>query len=78
MDEVRELYRHYREPIVKILRQVDRCEKWRIIDSVEGADEVSDSGKVLLIGDAIHAMPPHLVNQLGTPFPSPETGLTII
>ena len=31
MDEVRQLYRHYPEPVTKILQKVDRCELWRII-----------------------------------------------
>ena len=65
MNEVRYLYRHYPDPVTKILRQVEHCEKWRIIDSVEGANWVSESGKVLLIGDAIHGMPPHLGQGFG-------------
>lgn len=59
MQEVRELYGKFSDAVQRVLAGVDQCDKWRIVDSVSGADWTSLSGKVILIGDAIHAMPPH-------------------
>ncbi|KAF2177125.1 FAD dependent oxidoreductase domain-containing protein [Zopfia rhizophila CBS 207.26] len=49
------------DPVVKkLLEKVDSASKWQLADVPELQDWVSVSGKVVLIGDAAHAMVPFL------------------
>lgn len=51
LEEVRALFKEWAGPWRKLLDVATDCAKWRIVDGVKGADWVSKSGKVVLIGD---------------------------
>ena len=59
---------HDFDPVVRrILSHVDSCVKWKIAELPNLRAWVSKSGKVVLIGDAAHAMVPYL-SQVGSQF----------
>lgn len=51
LEEVRRLFKGWARPWTKLMDAAMDCAKWRIVDGVKGADWVSTSGKVILIGD---------------------------
>ncbi|KMU89437.1 FAD dependent oxidoreductase [Coccidioides immitis H538.4] len=59
-DEMRRYYAHFDPTINKVLAKVKSCLKWKLADLPPLPNWVSPSGKVVLIGDAAHAMVPYL------------------
>lgn len=59
-DEMRAHYSHFDPVIQKILTKVKSCLKWKLADLPPLPSWVSPSGRVVLIGDAAHAMLPYL------------------
>ncbi|KAI1917090.1 hypothetical protein LOZ12_004599 [Ophidiomyces ophidiicola] len=59
-DEMRALYANFDPVITRVLAKVDSCLKWKLADLPPLPNWVSSSGRVVLIGDAAHAMVPYL------------------
>jgi salicylate hydroxylase len=60
LDEMKAQYEGWDPLIRKVLDKVDYCLKWTLADLPVLARWVSASGRVVLIGDAAHAMVPYL------------------
>lgn len=61
--DLEEMKKHYADfdPVVRrVLSKVESCLNWKVADLPSLPSWVSDSGKVVLIGDAAHAMTPFL------------------
>lgn len=60
--ELREMYQDHEPRVRRILDMVeeDDCRLWRISMLPDLKTWVSESGKVVLLGDAVHAMHPYL------------------
>ncbi|EER28730.1 hypothetical protein D8B26_000995 [Coccidioides posadasii str. Silveira] len=65
-DEMRRYYAHFDPTINKVLAKVKSCLKWKLADLPPLPNWVSPSGKVVLIGDAAHAMVPYLAQGAAT------------
>jgi salicylate hydroxylase len=59
MDELHNLFKSWDPRIQKLLKHVESAKVWRLAYTQSGLDWVSPSGRVVLIGDAAHAMLPH-------------------
>lgn len=59
VDELRRLYAKFEDPLRACLEHVDSCLRWRIAVAKPIPSWRSGSGRVLLLGDAAHAMVPH-------------------
>lgn len=60
IDEMNEHYKDFDPVIKKVLSKVKSCLNWKVADLPSLPTWVSESGKVVLIGDAAHAMVPFL------------------
>lgn len=60
LDEMKHHYRNFDPVIQKVLTKVTSCLKWTLADLPVLSNWVSPSGKIVLIGDAAHAMLPYL------------------
>ncbi|GAN07197.1 salicylate hydroxylase [Mucor ambiguus] len=60
LDEMKYHYRNFDPVIRKVLTHVTGCLKWTLADLPVLSHWVSPSGRVVLIGDAAHAMLPYL------------------
>lgn len=61
--DLQEMKNHYADfdPVVRrVLSKVESCLNWKVADLPSLPSWISDSGKVVLIGDAAHAMTPFL------------------
>ncbi|KAH8666544.1 hypothetical protein BX600DRAFT_511472 [Xylariales sp. PMI_506] len=63
--ELRRLFADFAEPFRAYLEHITKCTMWRIAYSPTLPRWRSQSGLVLLLGDAAHAMAPHGGNGLG-------------
>ena len=54
--EMRSYYRNFDPTIQRVLYHIDGCLKWKIAELPSLRTWVSESGRVVLIGDAAHAM----------------------
>ena len=59
LEELRSLYAGYCEPFQTVISKAKSCELWRVADSDGQTPWCSESGKLILVGDAVHAMPPN-------------------
>lgn len=60
LEEMKATYKDF-DPILKrVLGKVKGCLKWKLADLPPISNWISESGKVVLIGDAAHAMVPYL------------------
>ncbi|WEW58589.1 2-polyprenyl-6-methoxyphenol hydroxylase [Emydomyces testavorans] len=59
-DEMRAYYGNFEPTIKKVLAKVKSCLKWKLAELPPLPSWVSPNGKVVLIGDAAHAMVPYL------------------
>lgn len=57
--ELRKLFADWDPRLQMLLEHVDSAKVWRLAYTQPGLDWVSQSGKVVLVGDAAHAMLPH-------------------
>lgn len=64
VDVVRQRYSDYHKTVQELLRLGKECWKWRFAE-VFADDWISSSGRIVLAGDAAHAMTPH-AGQGGT------------
>lgn len=71
LDEMKAQYKGWDPVICKVLEKVEYCLKWTLADLPVLPRWVSKSGRVVLIGDAAHAMVPYLA-QVCTPTPIPS------
>ncbi|CAG9957077.1 unnamed protein product [Clonostachys rosea f. rosea IK726] len=60
LEEMREHYKDFDPVIRKVLSKVQSCLNWKIADLPNLPTWVSENGKVVLLGDAAHAMVPFL------------------
>lgn len=60
LEEMKAHYANFDPVIQKVLSKVSDCLKWKLADLPPLPKWVSKSGKVVLIGDAAHAMVPYL------------------
>lgn len=60
LDEMKQHYADFDPVIKKVLSKVKNCLKWKLADLPPLLRWVSRSGRVVLIGDAAHAMVPYL------------------
>ncbi|EEP76553.1 conserved hypothetical protein [Uncinocarpus reesii 1704] len=65
-DEMRGYYANFDPTIRKVLKNVKSCLKWKLADLPPLPNWVSPSGRVVLIGDAAHAMVPYLAQGAAT------------
>ena len=66
---LKEMHRHFQnwDPVIrKVLTHVKSCMKWRLADLKPLTTWVGQSGRVVLIGDAAHAMLPYLASGAAT------------
>lgn len=75
LDKVRALYAHFDPNVRKMLElaKPEDCYIWRLSDMPPLEKWVSDSGKVVIVGDAVHAMLPY-AGMVCTP--SPQLSIT--
>lgn len=59
-NELRKSFEMYSPAHRKLLTHVTKCDKWQIADGPPIDRWTSDNGKVIVIGDAAHAMLPHI------------------
>lgn len=57
--ELRKIFETWDPRLGMLLEHVENAKVWRLAYTQSGLDWVSQSGKVVLIGDAAHAMLPH-------------------
>jgi salicylate hydroxylase len=69
---LREYFRNWDPVLNELLQLAGGCLAWRLMvyPNLAGLDWVHPDGKFVLIGDAAHAMPPHLYVNLGTSHPA--------
>jgi salicylate hydroxylase len=60
LEEMKAHYATWDPVIGKVLSKVSGCMKWKLADLPPLSNWVSRSGRVVLIGDAAHAMLPYL------------------
>jgi salicylate hydroxylase len=60
LDEMKATYADFDPVIKRVLGKVKGCLKWKLADLPPLSSWVSESGRVVLIGDAAHAMVPYL------------------
>ncbi len=60
LDEMKKHYCNFDPIIQKVLEHVDYCSKWKLAYLPPLSKWVSDSGRVVLIGDAAHGMLPYV------------------
>ncbi|KAI5856082.1 hypothetical protein BZA05DRAFT_390586 [Tricharina praecox] len=65
LDEMKAQYKGWDPVICKVLEKVEYCLKWTLADLPVLPRWVSKSGRVVLIGDAAHAMVPYLAQGAG-------------
>lgn len=56
---LRDMFNDHPSDLRKLLTQVDTCWKWRIVEVSNVPAWSSDNGKVILVGDSVHAMRPY-------------------
>ncbi len=66
LDEMKANYSHFDPTIKRVLENVTGCLKWKLADLPPLPKWVSDSGRVVLIGDAAHATVPYLAQGAAT------------
>lgn len=59
ISELRKLFETWDPRLGMLLEHVENAKVWRLAYTHSGLDWVSQTGKVVLIGDAAHAMLPH-------------------
>lgn len=57
--EIRKQYASFHPSLRKVLEHIDRCKLWRLTDLPPLDRWFSRSGKVVILGDAAHAMSPY-------------------
>lgn len=60
IEELRQRFKHWDERVMRLINIVPECTKWQIAEADKLATWISKSGKVVLIGDASHAMFPYM------------------
>lgn len=60
IEDMRWQYRHFDPVLQKLLTHVTSCKKWKLAELEPLPTWVSDSGRVVLLGDAAHATLPYL------------------
>ena len=68
LDDLRNRFALFETPVRRLLDYVQDCSKWRIADLPPLPRWTAKSGKVALLGDAAHAMTPHVAQ---VPVPPP-------
>ncbi|KAK2684867.1 hypothetical protein QWA68_016252 [Fusarium oxysporum] len=63
-DELRDLLKDFPVPQRAYLEHVNKCTKWRIAIAAEIPKWIGKSGRLILVGDAAHAMVPHAAQAL--------------
>jgi salicylate hydroxylase len=66
LSEMKKHYSNFDPTIQKVLSHVTSCLKWKLADIPPLPKWVSESGRVVLIGDAAHAMVPYLAQGAAT------------
>lgn len=66
IEEMKDHYRNFDPTIRKVVSKVTSCLKWKLADLPPLPRWVSDSGRVVVIGDAAHAMVPYLAQGAAT------------
>ena len=66
LDEMKQHYADFDQLISKVLCKVSSCLKWKLADLPPVPRWVSKSGRVVLVGDATHAMVPYLAQGAST------------
>jgi salicylate hydroxylase len=64
VDEMRAQYSNYHPTVKRILQHVDSCLKWQLSELPSLKSWSSANGRVVIIGDAAHAMLPFLAQVL--------------
>ena len=59
LDDLRERFALFEPPVRRLLDYVQECSKWRVAELPPLSRWTAESGKVVLLGDAAHAMTPH-------------------
>lgn len=59
VNDLRKRFNGFAPAIQKLLSYVSSCDKWQITHMPPDIDWISSSGKVIVVGDAAHAMVPH-------------------
>jgi salicylate hydroxylase len=60
LNDMKQQYSKFDPIVQRVLQEVKSCLKWKLADLPPLSNWVSESGKVVLIGDAAHAMVPYL------------------
>lgn len=66
LDEMRQHYHNFDPTITRVLEKVSSCLKWKLADLPPLPRWVGAGGRVVLIGDAAHAMVPYLAQGAAT------------
>ena len=66
LEEMKEHYSNFDPIIQRVLEHVDSCLKWKLVYLPPLTKWVSESGHVVLIGDAAHGMLPYLAQGAAT------------
>lgn len=66
IEEMRSHYDHFDPTIKRVVSKVTSCLKWKLADLPPLPRWVSESGRVVVMGDAAHAMVPYLAQGAAT------------
>lgn len=64
LDELKNIYQEWDPILTKIIERVPECLKWQNAEIEKIEKWVSESGKVVLMGDAAHAMVPYMAQVM--------------
>lgn len=67
LDDLRERFALFEAPVRRLLDYAQECSKWRVAELPPLPHWTSKSKKVVLLGDAAHAMIPHVAQVLTPP-----------
>ncbi|EXJ68259.1 uncharacterized protein A1O5_08874 [Cladophialophora psammophila CBS 110553] len=78
VSEMRQVFKDFNETVQAVLDTIDSCAKWVLADLPPLPTWSSPNGRVILVGDACHAMAPHAASGAATSLEDAEVlGLCI-
>lgn len=65
VDDLRKRFDGFAPAIQKLLSYVSSCDRWQVTHVPPDIEWISSSGKIIVVGDAAHAMTPHAPQVAG-------------